>query len=193
MDINSVLPNELRVLAVDPCSRGFGFAVLEGPQRLIDWGVRGVHDMEKNSVCLREVAEMIQSYQPDAIVIENYGASGSRRCLRVRGLLKRIRELGVRRRIKVRTLSRLRVRQTFGQDARNKHQIAVAIGARFPELAPHVPPYRKCWMSEDYRMSIFDAVAFALTYYEFARPSTANLDGETNEAAGGVLRGQPRR
>jgi len=57
------------------------------------------------------------------------------------------------------------VRQTFAQDARNKQLIAVAIGRRFPELAPHVPPYRKCWMSEDYRMSIFDAVALALTYF----------------------------
>lgn len=28
-----------RVLAIDPNSRGFGFAVLEGPDRLIDWGV----------------------------------------------------------------------------------------------------------------------------------------------------------
>lgn len=32
------------------------------------------------------------------------------------------------------------------------------------------------WMSEDYRMSILDAVAFDLTYYEFERPSTPNLD-----------------
>jgi len=38
--------------------------------------------------------------------------------------------------------------------ARTKHQIAHAIANQFPELAPHVPPHRKCWMSEDYRMSI---------------------------------------
>ncbi len=29
-----------RVLAIDPNSRGFGFAVLEGGARLIDWGIR---------------------------------------------------------------------------------------------------------------------------------------------------------
>ena len=30
----------------------------------------------------------------------------------------------------------------------------------FPELAPRLPRFRKPWMSEDYRMSIFDAIAF---------------------------------
>jgi len=31
---------DIRVLAIDPSTRGFGFAVLEGPDRLIDWGVK---------------------------------------------------------------------------------------------------------------------------------------------------------
>lgn len=31
---------DIRVLAIDPSTRGFGFAVLEGPNRLIDWGVK---------------------------------------------------------------------------------------------------------------------------------------------------------
>lgn len=44
----------------------------------------------------------------------------------------------------------------------NKHDIAVAIADRFPELAPRLPRVRKPWMSEDYRMSIFDAVGLAL-------------------------------
>ena len=31
-----------RVLAIDPYSNGFGFAVLEGPKRLIDYGIKKV-------------------------------------------------------------------------------------------------------------------------------------------------------
>jgi hypothetical protein len=34
-----------------------------------------------------------------------------------------------------------------------------------PELAPRLSRFRKPWMSEDYRMSIFDAVALALTFF----------------------------
>lgn len=37
------------------------------------------------------------------------------------------------------------------------------IAARFAELARYVPPERKPWMSEDPRMAVFDAPAFALT------------------------------
>ena len=46
-----------------------------------------------------------------------------------------------------------------------KQEIAIAIAERFPELAPRLPRSRKPWMSEDYRMSIFDAVALALTFF----------------------------
>jgi hypothetical protein len=31
---------DIRVLAIDPSTRGFGFAILEGPNQLIDWGVK---------------------------------------------------------------------------------------------------------------------------------------------------------
>ena len=52
-----------------------------------------------------------------------------------------------------------------GSDATTKQEIAIAIAERFPELAPRLPRSRKPWMSEDYRMSIFDAVALALTFF----------------------------
>jgi len=52
-----------------------------------------------------------------------------------------------------------------GSDATTKQEIAIAIAERFPELAPRLPRFRKPWMSEDYRMSIFDAVALALTFF----------------------------
>jgi len=48
-----------------------------------------------------------------------------------------------------------------------KNRIAGVIAERLPELAPWQPPFRKPWMSEDERMSIFDAVAFALTFFYF--------------------------
>ena len=35
----------VRTLAVDPSPRGFGFAVLEGPTHLLDWGVAELYSM----------------------------------------------------------------------------------------------------------------------------------------------------
>jgi hypothetical protein len=41
--------------------------------------------------------------------------------------------------------------------------LAEILATRFPEeLAPRLPPKRKPWISEDYRMDIFDAVALAI-------------------------------
>ncbi len=45
--------------------------------------------------------------------------------------------------------------------------MARAIAEQFPELVPRVPPVRKPWMSEDYRMSMFDAVGLGLTFFYF--------------------------
>ena len=43
---------DIRVLAIDPSTRGFGFAVLEGPERLIDWGVKETK-IDKNKRTLK--------------------------------------------------------------------------------------------------------------------------------------------
>jgi len=156
------------VLAVDLTSRGFGFAILEGPEILIDWGVKQTR-VRKNRRCLKQVQELIERYEPDIIVLEDCARKGSRRCLRVRNLIQAIRVLAANRRIPTRCFSRLRVRQVFSeQEAWTKHQIATAIARQLPELGPHLPAFRKPWMSEDERMAIFDAVALALTYYRLA-------------------------
>lgn len=163
--MNGSSKNEKRILAIDPASRGFGFAVLEGPNQLIDWGVRSAKK-EKQTRCLRLIEELIARYEPDAIVMEDIEAKGSRRCRRVADLIDRISKLAGSRKIRVVRLSRLKVRRAFSAAGANKRRIATAVAGRFPELAPRLPPSRKPWMSEDYRMSIFDAAAMGLAYVE---------------------------
>src|SRR5215510_13203187 len=154
-----------RVLAIDPSTRGFGFAILEGPDRLIDWGVKETKtDKKKRS--LKLIAELMERYQPRVIVLEDFEGKGSRRCQRVGELIKDISKVALKRGIRVKSISRLKVKQAFSESgASNKQEIAVAIAKRFPELAPRLPRFRKPWMSEDYRMSIFDAVAFGVTFF----------------------------
>ena len=54
----------------------------------------------------------------------------------------------------------------------NKHKIASDIAKRFPALAPRLPSKRKNYQKEDYRMSIFDAVSFAITFFESNEPKS---------------------
>jgi hypothetical protein len=104
-------------------------------------------------------------YQPSVLVVEDYAAKGSRRCGRVRELIDEISKHAVTRNVKVRSFSRLKLKQAFVEaDAKNKYEIAITIAKRFPELAPRLPRFRKPWMSEDYRMSIFDAVALGIRF-----------------------------
>ena len=53
----------------------------------------------------------------------------------------------------------------FSKHARTKDEIARAIAKLLPEFAARVPPMRKLWMSEDYRMGLFDALSLVFTYY----------------------------
>jgi Holliday junction resolvasome RuvABC endonuclease subunit len=163
--MSRVYTKDICVLAIDPSTRGFGFAILEGPNRLIDWGVKETKtDKKKRS--LKLIAELIGRYQPNVVVFEDYEGKGSRRCERVQELISGISKLATKRKIKVRSVSRVKVKQAFSESgASNKHEIAVAIANRFPELAPRLPRFRKPWMSEDYRMSIFDAVGFAVSFF----------------------------
>jgi Holliday junction resolvasome RuvABC endonuclease subunit len=159
---------EKRVLAIDPTSRGFGFAVLEGPRKLIDWGVKQLRK-EKTARSILQSKELMARYCPDVVVVEDWQGRGSRRCLRIGNLIRAIRTMAERRRISTRCFSRFRVRQAFASwHAWTKYQIAIAIARQLPELKSRLPRYRKPWMSEDERMAIFDAVAFALTYFYFA-------------------------
>lgn len=154
---------EIRILAIDPTTKGFGFAVLEGSDRLIDWGVKTVRG-NKQAECLGKVRKLAEYYAAAVVALEDYKGRGSRRCPRVQHLIRAIRRWATKHRIKSRLISRAQVRRAFAP-ASTKQEIAAAIATRFPELAPLLPPPRKTWMSEDYRMNIFDAVALALTYF----------------------------
>ena len=96
---------DIRVLAIDPSTRGFGFAVLEGPNRLIDWGVKETKTDKKRRT-LQLIEDLIDRYLPNVIVVEDYAGKGSRRCRRVQGLISDISKLAVQRKIKVRAFSR---------------------------------------------------------------------------------------
>ncbi len=159
---------EKRIIAIDPTSRGFGFVVMEGPRQLIDWGVKSVKDNDDYRYS-RRIEDLIDLYQPDVLIVENIMLKRSRRCDRVKKLIREIAVLALNKRIKVRYISRRMMKDCFSDmcGGKTKHQIAEYIAELLPELALRLPPIRKFWMSEDYRMAIFDAAAFALTFYHF--------------------------
>jgi hypothetical protein len=157
--------NEKRVLAIDPTHRGFGYIILEGPERLIDWGITQVRGM-RNRASIAAAEELIRHYRPQIMVLEEVAERNCRRCPRVRQLIEALEHYGRERGLTVRKVARTTVKKTFlPSGIRNKNQMARFIVIRFPELARYLPPERKPWMSEDPRMAIFDAAAFALALF----------------------------
>jgi hypothetical protein len=154
---------EIRVLAIHPNHRGFGFAVFEWGERLIDWGLKTVKD-NTNAQGMRVIENLIERYTPDVIVIEDVVAT-STRGPRVKNLLRRISRLATQKRIQCIRFSRAKIMETFAGTLRNKYQVASIIAAKLPELARRLPKPRKAWMPEDPRMSIFGAAALALSFF----------------------------
>lgn len=165
----------LRVLAVDPGSHGFGYAVLEGPSRLVGWGTTDIRN-DKDTAAIRRIDRLLSDYQPDVLVVEDSSHDSSRRSARTATLLTRMLEFSARAGVSGRRVSIAHMYRYFAKNgAKNKYAIAVALVERFPELLLKLPPKRKPWQSEDRRMSIFDAVALGVTYLTVhCRPQTTS-------------------
>jgi Holliday junction resolvasome RuvABC endonuclease subunit len=152
-----------RVLAISPSTRGFGYAVLEGEQSLVDWGVKHV-EADKNARCVAKVKELIDQYQPDIMALQDHTKKDSRHSIRIRTLSRQIIALASKQNVRFILFSRDQVERLFTPNGKGtKHGRAELLSARFPsELGYRLPPKRRPWMSEDYRMDMFDAVALAL-------------------------------
>lgn len=167
-----------RVLAIDPTTHGFGFVVLESPTMPVDWSMPVIRRGDKEKTLAR-VTALIKQYEPNVLAIEE--PEGSRRCGRVQELLEAISLIKVKG-LKIKRLSIKRVKKvfrTFG--AETKYEIAHAVARQIPELASWLPRFRKPWMSEDKRTSIFDAAALALTYFH-SRSIRAQKSNEVEQA-----------
>jgi len=149
-----------RILAFDVHPLSFGFAVLEGSDHFIDWGVRSFRKgVNAVKVPMHEkVALLIDEYQPGRILVLKRKTSIS---FQLRVIAKAARA----RRVPIHALSRESVWREF-PDAHNKHEIALAIASRLPILSPYIPPKRKSWKPEHYRMSMFTAAAIGLSHFD---------------------------
>lgn len=157
-----------RVLALDPFTKGFGFVVLEDePLQLVDWGVASCR--RADSSCLDSVQRLIARYDPTVLAIEDWKTAAPLRRAALEHFINRIGEALVTTTLPVATYSRPEIRRVLASErVLTKHDLAVVLTARFPELAPKLPRHRRIWESEDSRMAIFDALALSITHLSSA-------------------------
>lgn len=157
--------NPTRIFALDPTTKGLGYVVFELPFRLVEWGLTHVTG-DKYAGAIARFQKLLDRFRPDTVVLEDPSAPGSRRSLRVRDLIQALVKLARERGVVVVTVARSAVLKCFSSEDEpaTKQSIAERLTKDFPELTEKLPLPRKPWESEAARMSIFDALALAVTY-----------------------------
>jgi len=155
-----------RIIAVDLRPQSLGFVVLEGKGRLLDWGVKsfpGGVNAVRVPLSLK-LNGLLAAYVPDAVVL--------RMRVGTNAVFSELEHAAKSRGVAIHSLSRRTVKGAFA-GCRNKDQIAATIAERFLDLRFFLPPKRKIWKKEDYRMRIFDAAATGIAYFAEKHKETA--------------------
>jgi hypothetical protein len=151
------IKNNRAVLAIDPGPRGVAFVFFENGT-LLDWGTRGRGRKE-----LEVLDEMLDRFKADVLVLEDTDAFGCERRARWKHIVRRMAERARARGSAVETVSRHAVRRAWAALGKtNKHEVATAVAALFPEMEPCMPRVRRKWDSEDPRAGVFDAFSLLL-------------------------------
>ncbi len=138
--------NEVRrVLSVEVTYRGVSFAVLEGPERLIDRGSRLVSG--DVSAYLAKLKVLLDHYRPDLVALEDPACSRKRTevCARLAWTEQFVRDRGLE------ALALFRSRT-------EKYDQALAVTRLFPELSRKLPARPRLWESEPRAFATFVAV-----------------------------------
>jgi len=150
-----------RVLSIYPTQTGFAFAFFEDPKNMVDWGNCC---LKPEGVNLR-LQTLVDAFNPSVIVTEDNIELDQQRCEQGRSALNTIYQLAEKNQIVLEKLTRSMVKDFFSRhEAENKYQIAKLLSKWIPGLNK-LPTDSPLCDGQQYRMGLFDAAAFALTYY----------------------------
>ncbi|HEY3814558.1 MAG TPA: hypothetical protein VGL66_15155 [Caulobacteraceae bacterium] len=151
------------VLGFHPTPRGFGWVAFDGIH-LIDWGLVFVTG-DKNPQCIRRLDAILQRLTPEALVMEAFSRTATRRAERIARLNVAVTNLAESRGVEVFVYTRDEVREAFSEvGARTRQEIAEAVVRHVAALRHRLPYPRRIWQSEDRRQALFVAAALVLTH-----------------------------
>ena len=143
-----------RVLALEPTTRSLAYAVLEGSERLLDWGLTRAR---KDGGLQKRLPILLKQSRPTLVVCASWDAKAQKPS--VRRLVTALRSLGIRPVV----VTRRQMGREYATVGLTKYTVAVATARMFPELDPWLPRKRMAGHDEDERAGIFVAVAAGFT------------------------------
>ena len=153
-------------LTVCATTRGLAFVLFEGRANPVDWGRAQFRGPSKNHRCIERFIGLIERYRPDVVILQDPADLIHRRSHRTGQLARAFAAHAEGHGIPFVTRSRMHVLNAFAHlNPCTKQAIAQAIVEVIPSFGQHMPRKRAPWMSEDYRMGLFDAAALALSLF----------------------------
>jgi hypothetical protein len=162
-----------RILAVEIRAARLGYAVLETPSQLRDFGGAW---FPLPAASRFRFARLLRLYRPSVLVLPGAGSRYPRN-MRVRKIVARIahdeaRKMG----IQTYRVSEKAFRAFFSQyPRRDKYDLATIVVGEFPETAWRLPKRPKFYDTEPSQILYFDSIALGMAYLGFAE-KTNRLD-----------------
>src|SRR5579862_8335559 len=126
-------------LAIHPTSRGFGWALFEGPLMPVDWGLATVK-AKRSAHSLERFERLLDRYKPTVVVFEQFEQRPSRRHERIRDLCHRMIRLANGRGIHTPIYSRDTVRECFEHcGSKTRHGIALSVADQIEIFRHRLP------------------------------------------------------
>lgn len=149
----------VRILGVASTTKGFAYAVTEGPRRLVLWGM----EQGRGTTISASLDRLLHRSRPLFVGFDKLAARRKRLRGRLFSVLldraclsQRVMILPTQSKNAV-ALARLEL---------TKWNIAKAMATEFPELSHVLPEKRNAWKSEDDRIGVFMALATAVAAWK---------------------------
>ena len=150
------------ILSLYPDSRGIGYVCLQVPKGLYDYGITTAKPIS-NRRLLKRTEKFIDHFKPKIVVLREQAKETNSD--RNNKLIDAIVTLAGEKELQVFRYSKQQIRDVFEVfGASTKFGIVEQILKTFPDLAYRAPKQKKWYEREDYNMTLFNAVALALTH-----------------------------
>jgi hypothetical protein len=161
--------NTERIMAIDLRRSRFGYAVLDGPNSVLEWGSGEIwaDGKERGDFKNTRLRSALRVSSPATVVVRRSQYRGSLDASLRDRLLGQIRRDADGYSIPVEMISQAEIRMAFHLPKRaSKYKIASVIAQRFPELRLKLSAGRRAWEPELHSMIVFDAIAAGLAYLQ---------------------------
>jgi len=160
---------DARILVLDLRHRRFGYAVFEGHRSLLDWGVRVYPAVgeEETILVMKRLDGLVGLFTPSAIVVKKERWKQPDMKPEIHSVVKGVSLLASSRSIPVHLLPQSDLLNAFAPlGGRTREEIAEVLTRIYPDLLWYLPPKRKIWQAEHPRLTVFDAIALGVAYWQ---------------------------